>query len=494
MFRRRRRRSRRPRGECQPLKPRGDRWAKPASSRPTDPPQGADAMIHKRKATFKPFLENLEDRRCPSYTILDLGTLGGTASLAADVNESSQVVGLATTVLDIAAHAFLWQSGTMTDLGTLGGQRSGASALNNSAQVVGGAATAAIDASGNAIFHAFLWQSGVMQDLGTLGGPDSGAGDINSTGQVVGESDTGAVDARGFQIRHAFVWQNGVMTDLNNQLPANSGWVLEGVGGINDNGQIAGGGLHNGQGRAFLLSGAAVTDLGTLSGGGGSQARDLNGSGQVVGFSTTDTSRWQHAFLYSGGVMSDLGTVAGGPSSLSDARAINGSAQIVGVSSWAKWTGPLGSTPLHAILWQSGAKTDLNKLLPKNSPWELTGAEGINNAGAIVGSGLINNHTHAYLLTSGSPLTAASTGSTVGGSPLTQAQVSPLLDVAMARWAAAGADTSSLGDIHIQISNLGGTTLGLASGTTIYLDTNAAGWGWFVDATPWDDSEFTTPG
>src|SRR5207244_11332788 len=75
-----------------------------------------------------------------------------------------------------------------------------------------------------------------------------------------------------------------------------------------------------------------------------------------------------------------------------------------------------------------------------------------------------------------------------------QAHVSPLLDVAMARWAAAGADTSSLGDIHIQISNLGGTTLGLASGTTIYLDTNAAGWGWFVDATPWDDSEFTTPG
>ena len=26
------------------------------------------------------------------------------------------------------------------------------------------------------------------------------------------------------------------------------------------------------------------------------------------------------------------------------------------------------------------------------------------------------------------------------------------------------------------------------------LDTNAAGWGWFVDATPRDDSEFTTPG
>jgi hypothetical protein len=26
------------------------------------------------------------------------------------------------------------------------------------------------------------------------------------------------------------------------------------------------------------------------------------------------------------------------------------------------------------------------------------------------------------------------------------------------------------------------------------LNDNAAGWGWFDDPTPWDDSEFTTPG
>ena len=29
---------------------------------------------------------------------------------------------------------------------------------------------------------------------------------------------------------------------------------------------------------------------------------------------------------------------------------------------------------------------------------------------------------------------------------------------------------------------------------TIWLDNNAAGWGWFVDPTPWEDSEFTRPG
>ena len=34
----------------------------------------------------------------------------------------------------------------------------------------------------------------------------------------------------------------------------------------------------------------------------------------------------------------------------------------------------------------------------------------------------------------------------------------------------------------------------MASGNTITLDDNAAGWGWFVDATPKNDSEFTKAG
>ena len=48
--------------------------------------------------------------------------------------------------------------------------------------------------------------------------------------------------------------------------------------------------------------------------------------------------------------------------------------------------------------------------------------------------------------------------------------------------------------MDIKIANLPGTTLGLASGNTIWLDDNAAGWGWFVDRTPRNDSEFTRPG
>jgi hypothetical protein len=77
---------------------------------------------------------------------------------------------------------------------------------------------------------------------------------------------------------------------------------------------------------------------------------------------------------------------------------------------------------------------------------------------------------------------------------LTQAAVQPILAEAFARWAGAGIDVSALSGIDVRIADLGGTTLSLASGTTIWLDDNAAGWGWFVDPTPADDSEFGTPG
>jgi ELWxxDGT repeat protein len=91
-------------------------------------------------------------------------------------------------------------------------------------------------------------------------------------------------------------------------------------------------------------------------------------------------------------------------------------------------------------------------------------------------------------------LTAASTATRPNREVLIATQVQPLLKEALARWRGAGADTSILGDIDVRIANLGGSTLGLASGHTIWLDSDAAGWGWFVDQTPSDDSEFLTPG
>src|SRR5262249_21271079 len=66
-------------------------------------------------------------------------------------------------------------------------------------------------------------------------------------------------------------------------------------------------------------------------------------------------------------------------------------------------------------------------------------------------------------------------------SPLTTEQVQPLLAEAIARWQAAGVDTSAAAGVEVRVADLPGRTLGLASGNTIYLDVNAAGWGWFLD-------------
>lgn len=91
-------------------------------------------------------------------------------------------------------------------------------------------------------------------------------------------------------------------------------------------------------------------------------------------------------------------------------------------------------------------------------------------------------------------LRAAALGNNPNAAVLTTQQASSMLAAAVSRFQASGITTSALKNVNIRIANLGGTTLGFASGNTIWLDDNAAGWGWFVDQTPLDDSEFLLSG
>ncbi|QDT43125.1 50S ribosomal protein L24P [Gimesia alba] len=52
-------------------------------------------------------------------------------------------------------------------------------------------------------------------------------------------------------------------------------------------------------------------------------------------------------------------------------------------------------------------------------------------------------------------------------------------------------ENQRLEHIDIQVVDLNGDALGRAAAGTIYIDVNAAGYGWFVDTTPTDHSEFT---
>ncbi|HVK10509.1 MAG TPA: vanadium-dependent haloperoxidase [Gemmataceae bacterium] len=95
---------------------------------------------------------------------------------------------------------------------------------------------------------------------------------------------------------------------------------------------------------------------------------------------------------------------------------------------------------------------------------------------------------------SGDLLQAAAAPLTPVHTALGADQVRPLLVEALTRWQAAGVDVSALRGVEVRIADLSGLTLGVASGNTIWLDDDAAGWGWFVDQSPWDDSEFAAPG
>ena len=110
--------------------------------------------------------------QCPAsetrYSIVDLGTLGGTLSVALDVDDAGRVVG-GSCLTDAALcplHPFRWEDGVMTDLGTLGGDSGLASGIN-----VWGEITGQSD-NDDDIRRAFLWVDGTMTELPTLGGRD----------------------------------------------------------------------------------------------------------------------------------------------------------------------------------------------------------------------------------------------------------------------------------------------------------------------------------
>ncbi|MCL4207221.1 MAG: isopeptide-forming domain-containing fimbrial protein [Pirellulaceae bacterium] len=79
------------------------------------------------------------------------------------------------------------------------------------------------------------------------------------------------------------------------------------------------------------------------------------------------------------------------------------------------------------------------------------------------------------------------------GLTLTTAAARQLAAKAVERWAAAGinsAQRAALESTGIEVQSLNGTQLSQLTTVGIVLDRDAAGHGWFLDATPWEDAEF----
>jgi probable HAF family extracellular repeat protein len=315
-------------------------------------------------------VEPLEDRLCPSsYTITNLGTLGGTTTSGASaINRVGQVVGQAATVVNDYRfdHAFLWTPGAtngvpsnpqMQDLGTLPGlPQSNATALNDAGQVVG---TAALTDGSHP--HGVFWSGGTMTDMGSLSGlPGTGTvsvatvsvGALPSTQAVQTVTFGGTITGGTFNLgllsanTEDITWSAAIPWSPDpTVLAANI--------------------------QAGLSPLAPVTVVSTSS----------------IAYTVTFSNPGPEPTMYANSLSSTV------------PLAVNNAGQVVGQSG-----GPYFSFG-RAFLWQNGTLTDLNSptLLPPNSGWVLSSATGINDSQQVVGYGYYNGSTsyHAFLWTLG---------------------------------------------------------------------------------------------
>jgi probable HAF family extracellular repeat protein len=351
------------------------------------------------------------------YKVTDLGQLSPTG-----INSWAQVVG------NSNDHAFIWDRWNgMRDLGTLsGGTFSSAASINDLAAVVGSADGPGIGPFSNQItnlIQPFLWtQKNGMQGLGGLAYigflyivPFVGT-DINDRGHVVGYTgDEGT-------IQYALSW-----TKAGGLIAFGFNWPPTRANAISNRGQIVGQNPRDNEciGHAALWKNVTAfdlsqaVDLGTLGSAVApgidfsSSANDVNDSGQIVGWSTTqaisdypEMSSYVHAVMWgNNGAIQDLGTLAGDSSSA--ATKVNLLGQVIGssgndlYSTYGCWADP-GPAQVSGrpFIWSSrSGMRDLNTLIPANSGWVLNSATDINVWGQIVGSGTRNGRPHGYLLT-----------------------------------------------------------------------------------------------
>src|SRR6516225_7284699 len=86
---------------------------------------------HVRPRAFRLEVEALESRCLLSYTVTDLGTLGGSLGAEAfGINNHGQVVGYSWAAGNTSIDPFLYSGGTMIDLGSFGGGLGEALAIN----------------------------------------------------------------------------------------------------------------------------------------------------------------------------------------------------------------------------------------------------------------------------------------------------------------------------------------------------------------------------
>lgn len=314
-----------------------------------------------------------------AWTITDLGTLGGSYSVATDINDLGQVVGYSEMPphlhngVDMVsfAHGFISapQGGALTDLGPSVDDNSNALGVNNSGQVVGYA-----DLGGSLTVAYVSGPNGAPLPGGPVSPPYAGsingasfliAKDINNSGQIIG------YDVFGY---NSFITKSDGVTLTN--LPYNQ------LARLNDAGQVVYTGFDS---QAYIWSETAGARA-LVPASASSTAVDINNAGQVVG----QMDSIGYITAPNGGALTMLGTLGG---SFSAPSGINDLGQVIGMSETA-------DGQVHAfITGPNGELIDLSTLdAIIKAGWTNITVAAINDAGQIAGTGTIDGKQHAFFL------------------------------------------------------------------------------------------------
>lgn len=317
----------------------------------------------------------------------------------ADLNDRGDVVG----------GQYLWSSGNLTDLKSQLGVTNttfAAKAINNSGRILGDGFTVgqpttdpATDANrvfltnGKTVSQVSLSAACVGYACST-----TTAIDINDRGQILfgAEVPSGRFSQAQNPDGSKIGFSGGeVATGINNQSQIagyrfGSGRRGAGVGIVQDGQQI------------ITLTGAIYCQISTNCFSRETVANGINDRGQIVGYGPRDSALNSpvRALFWSdpkrNTVGQELETLQGSTGDYykvaSIANSINDSSQIVGYSY-------LPDEQQRAVIWDNGILVDLNTQLPIDAGWTLSSAARINNAGQIIGTGLLNGQEQGYLLT-----------------------------------------------------------------------------------------------
>lgn len=323
----------------------------------------------------------------PAYEIVDLGDFGGELANAHSINDAGHVVGTAEDP-NLVPLPFLWRDGALIDLGTLRTDREhghGIAASISANGLVAGYSMALSPGGVGTIARAFFWsEQGGMVDLNLR--PDtiisSYAWGVNSSGQVVGQilgPDGGS-----------FLWtQEGGARMLS--LPGAPAGYISIAEDISETGLVCGEQInadYDYVGWVYDSATDTIRELGNL-GQANSEARAVNNTGQVAGFSTKENNQRRPVLWMDDDVIVDLGFLPVPNFTQGTAEGVNDQLWVVGEDSYDG-----NGVPTKGWLWIEGHKYELRTLIAdeqQRGEWdELSTPLDINNRGEIVGIGIHN--------------------------------------------------------------------------------------------------------